>query len=243
VNERRSDDLRAAVVVPARPGPLRQLGDLERNRDEIDDALDDVFGAPDDRGPGVVDGVLIAGGAAAVVVGQVASLSTAVTVAGVVAVALGSVLPLRSLWRRAESTRRDVRVRAMLGDGVLLRTDHLEVGRLVDAHDRLLEASERLAPVPRARVVQVAHAALREVATLLVGHPPADAAELEYVTTRTRALDDLAATVTDPRVGDGDADRRRAVVEARREVEQIAGGSSVTDAADLSRDLLGSDEA
>jgi len=50
VNERQPDvDLRAAVIVPARPGPLVRSYDLVRGRDEIDELLDDVFGEPDDR--------------------------------------------------------------------------------------------------------------------------------------------------------------------------------------------------
>lgn len=60
---------------------------------------------------------------------------------------------------------------------------------------------------------------------------------------RTHALEDLAATVADQRVGDGETDRRRALVEARYEVEQLAGSSSLTDASDLSRELLGTDDA
>ena len=110
-------------------------------------------------------------------------------------------------------------------------------------HQRLLSVTAPLATAPRARVHDVAHAALLEVASLLGGRPPAAQVEVDYVAARTHALDDLAATVADPRVGDGETDRRRALVEARHEVEQLAGGSSLTDASDLSRKLLGTDDA
>lgn len=71
---------------------------------------------------------------------------------------------------------------------------------------------------------------------------PGAAEEIDYVSARSRALESLVATVTDPRVGDGEADRRRALVDARREVEQLTGSSSLTDASDLARELLGIDE-
>jgi hypothetical protein len=244
VNERKPDvDLRAAVIVPARPGPVVRLGDLERGRDDIDELLDDVFGEPDDRGPGLVDAVLVVGGLGAIIGGQAASLPTAVTVGGAAALGLGAVLPLRSLWRRVGSARRSSRLQSLLGDGLLLRTDHPSVEQLLAAHQRLLSVTAQLASAPRARVHDVAHAALLEAASLLGGRLPGAQVEVDYVAARAHALEDLAATVADPRVGDGEPDRRRALVEARREVEQLAGSSSLTDAADLSRELLGADDA
>ncbi|MCX6522704.1 MAG: hypothetical protein NTZ21_18760 [Actinobacteria bacterium] len=126
---------------------------------------------------------------------------------------------------------------------MLLRVDHSGIEQLLAAHERLLSVTAPLANAPRARVHDVAHAALLEVASLLGGRPPGAQVEVDYVAARTHALEDLAATVADPRVGDGESDRRRALVEARHEVEQLAGGSSLTDASDLSRELLGIDEA
>jgi len=244
VNEQQPDlDLRSGVIVPAWPGPLVGLGDLERGRDEIDELLDDVFGEPDDRGPGPVDAVLVVGGLGAIVGGQAASLPVVVTVCGAAAVGLGVVLPLRSLWRRVGSARRTKRLRSLLGNGRFLRTDHASIEQLLAAHQRLLSVSARLATAPRARVHSVAHAALVEVAALLSGRTPVAAVEVDYVAARTRALEALAVDVADPRVGDGENDRRRALVEAHHEVEQLAGTSSLTDASDLSRELLGTDDA
>lgn len=234
MNERKPDvHLRAAVIVPTRPGPLVRLRDLERGRDELDELLDDIFGEPDDRGPGPVDAFLVVGGAGAIIAGQAASLPAVVTVIGAAAVGLGAVLPLRSLWLRVGSTRRASRLRSLLGDGLLLRTDHPSIDQLLAAHQRLLSVSAPLATAPCARVHDVAHGTLLEVASLLGGRPPGAQVEVDYVAARTRALEDLAATVSDPRVGDGESDRRRALVEARHEVEQLAGGSSLTDASAL----------
>jgi hypothetical protein len=243
VNERRlADDLRSALVVPARPGPLVRLRDLERGRDELDELIDDVFGEADDRGPGPVDAVLVVGGLGAIIGGQAASLPTAVTVCGAAALGLGAVLPLRSLWRRVGSARRSSRLRSLLGDGLLLRTDHPAIEQLIAVHERLLSVAAPLAKGPQARVHDVAHAALLEVASLLGGRAPGAQVEVDYVGARTQALKTLAATVADPRVGDGDSDRRRLLVEARNEVEQLSGSSSLTEASDLARELLGTDD-
>lgn len=237
------DDLRAAVVVPARPGPLVRLDHVVaggRPRDEVDEVIDEVFGT-DDRGPGVADAVLVAGGAGAVVVAQLASWPTIVTVAGAAAAALGAVLPARAVLRRLAGSRRRRAVRAVVGDGTVLRTDHAAVTALVAEHDRLRESTIHLAAVPKARVDEVAHSALTEVASLLQGRSPTSAAEVDYVLERVRALGDLRSTLADPRVGDGEHERRRALVEARREVERLSGGSSVNDADELARALLGDD--
>ena len=235
-------DPRLVLVVPSRPGPLVRLAELQGGRDEIDEALDELFGDPDDRGPGVVDAVLFVGGLGGVVAGQVASLPALVSVGGAAGMALGAVLPLRSLWRRFDSGRRSRRLQILLGDSVLLRTDHRQVDSLLVAHERLVGLATHLASEPRAKVHEVAHGALREVASLLNGASPQTPSELDYVAARTNALVELCHAAAAPGVGDGEADRRRAVVEARQEVEHVSGRSSLTEAADLSRRLLGTDD-
>jgi hypothetical protein len=230
-----SFDPSIVVVVPTRPGPLRRLDDAERGRDDVDDVLDDLFGAPDQRGPGIADAVLVAGGAGLAAVGQIASWPLAVTVIGIVAAALGLVLPARSAWRRAGAARRTRRLAAVVGNGMLLRIDHDALRRLVAAHDRIEQGLDPGRDAERAR--SVAHAAAYEVASLLEGRLPATAAEHEYVAARAVALEEIAATLADPNVALDDQRARQAMVEARREVEEIAGGSSVTDAADLVREL------
>ncbi len=219
-----------------------RLDQLGRNRDEVDEILDEVFGQPDERGPSAADAVLLAGGGAAIVAGQVADLPGAVTVIGACAVAFGAILPIRSLWRRSAARRRAARVRAAIGDGTIVRTSNPVVQRLIAAHDRVVEQSATLAHVPSRRVADVAHAAMLEVATLLGGRSPVVPEEVGYVVARVDALDALAATITDPRVGDGEPDQRRALVEARQEIDHLAGTSSLISAAALQRDLLGSDD-
>src|SRR6187431_1809141 len=89
----------AMVVVPRRPGPLRQLDGGDRAPDELDAVLDDLFGAPDTRGPSLTDAVLVGGGLAVAVAGAVLGSRPAVVV-GLVALALGLVLPARAAWQR-----------------------------------------------------------------------------------------------------------------------------------------------
>lgn len=230
-----SFDPSIVVVVPTRPGPLRRLDDANRGRDDVDDVLDDLFGEPDQRGPGIADAVLVAGGAGLAAAGQLASLPTVITVIGIAAAALGLVLPARSAWRRAGVSRRTRRLAAVVGNGMLLRTDDELLQQLVAAHDRIEQRVQTGRDTERAR--SVAHAAAYEVASLLEGRLPATAAEREYVAARTVALENVAALLADPNLPPDDHGSRQAMVEARREVEAITGDSSVTDAADLLREL------
>lgn len=223
------------VVVPVAPGPLRRLTDVDPGRDDVDDALDELFGAPDDRGPGVADAVLVIGGAGAVVAGQLAELPTAVTVVGALAAALGVILPARSIWRGMSSRRRSRRIGSIVRDGVLMRTDHEQLARIVAGHDRLTALAGDGERADRVR--SVAHVAAYEVAVLLEARVPVTAAEREYVAARVAGLEAVAVALTDPALRPADEAERRARVEARHEVEAISGASALTEAADLLRDL------
>jgi hypothetical protein len=231
------------VVVPSRPGPLVRLTDVERERDEIDAVVDDLFGLSDQRGPGLADAVLIAGGAGAIAVGMATSAPSVVTVVGIAVVVCGCVLPLRWMWDRIDDRRASARQRSLIGDGLMLRIDHPSTRRLVASYERLIATSASLAPAPRRRVGEVAHSAIVEVASLLDGGLPTDDAEVEYIVARHVALDDLVRAVTDARVGDGESERRRALIEARRELDELTGTSSISAAADLTRELLGDSDA
>ena len=160
-------------------------------------------------------------------------------VAGIAAFCLGAILPLRSFWRRAAAARRTARLRSMIGDGVLLRTDAPDVAALVAAHERCAADASGLVAWRRIQVEAVAHAAVLEVATLLDGRQPAAPSEAQYVAARVAALGALAHALARPTLGDAatDIDERRARVEARTEVELLAGNSAVADAEALARDL------
>lgn len=156
------------------------------------------------------------------------------------AVLRGAVMPIRSRWWRFGSARRSARLGALLGDGVLLRIDDSGIQDLVGAHQRLMAASAALAPGPQARVQQVTHSALLEVASLFGRHVPVTQVDRIYVADRLRALQQLDAALADPRVADGESERWNARIEARHDIEQIA-GNSITEVAALCRELLGDD--
>jgi hypothetical protein len=227
-----------AVVVPARRGPIVPLAPTGTG-DEIDAVLDDLLGERDDKGPGPADAVLLIGGSGAVVAALVFDLAPAVVVLGVIAVALGAVLPLRFAWGARQRVAAGRRQQRLLGDGVVLRVDHRAAAELMQAYRSLTAAAASLAAEPRAQVDQLAFDAVREVATLLDGRCPTLEAEVAYVEARTVALRQIAATMANPLVGDGDAHRRGAVLDARREIEEVAGTSSLDDARRLRIDLLG----
>ena len=124
------------------------------------------------------------------------------------------------------------------GDGIAFRQDQPTLARIAQLHDQILQSSKRLVPNVQERFDSVAHSLVEEVATLLKGELPVGPAEADYVEARAAALIELAATADDPRIGDGDPVRRRAVTEARIEVERAAGESALTDSSDLRNELL-----
>ena len=223
------------VFVPHDPGPLIEP-QLPDGDDALEVALDDLFGQ-DDTGPGRNDVALVVGGGAAVVLGQVLDLAAVGTVRGAAALALGLVLPIRSLLDRWSSRRRATAVADQVGDAVPLRQDQVSLVRLAGLHSRILGRSADLEADIGRRVVAVAHAQVMEVATLLDGQVPVDGTELDYVEARVESLRGLVAVIEGPGFVDGRADERRAAAEARVEVEEAAGRSALTDAADL-RDQL-----
>jgi hypothetical protein len=243
VGKRQGHNLEFLVVVPVVPGPVTQLEELGPRRDDLDDVLDEMFGEPDDRGPGAADAVLVVGGMAAVIAGLVMALPVAVTVAGVAAAGLGLILPARSLWNRVVSARREARIQAVERQGILLRTDHPTIRRLLAAYTHVSSESEQMGATIHDRAVAVAHGAVVEAATLLNGHRLTDPSEEEYIVARSEAIEELASALKDGSAGRGERDRRRALLEARLEVEQLAGGTSISDVSDLVDELRSFDGA
>lgn len=213
------------VVVPSEPGPLQRLPGA-RTPDEVDELLDDLFGPADDGGPGVADALLATGGGAAVVAGLVLS-TPVVLAAGVGAVLLGSVLPARSLWRQAQQRRLAVQRAEIVGSGTPLRVSSGAVADLVGAYEALFAlvttSPERVGADERA----AAHAAVADVATVLGGGTPVDEDEVRFVRDRGDALAALVARLSSSGASRDDAERRRARLAARQEVDRLSGSSSV----------------
>jgi hypothetical protein len=209
------------VIVPHAPAPLVRPG---AGRDGLDDLIDELL--PDtDEGPGPTDAALVAGGGAVVAWSLLGSPPVAATVAGVVALGLGCILPLRSAWRWVAGRRR-------AGAGHLLRVDHDLLARLIAAHDAVDGVA---APTGEARAA--AHGAVLEVASLLEGRTPASKGETRYVAARVSALEALVAALQDLDDGGAPAVAPDLVVEAREELDALGGVSALSRLDDVTAEI------
>lgn len=202
------------VVVPTLPGPLVRV---TRDPDEFDELFDELL--PDtDEGPGPFDIALVVIGCALIGWRVFAGGPTILLVIGLIALILGCVLPARSLWRRMRSRS-------------IARGLPLQVSPPVDSLVRAYDALVGSATLPEGRsAVAAAHSALVEVASLLNGRTPATAAERAYIQQRTEAIKQLTEALQGNPVSDS-------VIEARRELEAVAGYNSVTRIAELAAEL------
>jgi len=184
------------LVVPPDPGPLRSLVRPARDRDELDDLVDDLFGEPSDERPGAFDiGLVVAGVAGvgwAILGGGVGPL-----VLGVVLLALGLALPAQRMARSVGERRRSADRRRTIGDGTLLDVTDPEVTRLTSAYAGLLPLRDDARAPLAGPAVTAAHLALMEVATLLEGQPPSDEASRGYVRRRAEAIERTTAQLRD----------------------------------------------
>lgn len=184
--------------------------------------IDDLF--PDtDEGPGGFDAALLAAGLALTAWAMVFDGPTFALVLGVIALALGCILPVRWVWRGARRKRQGRRHESTLARGVPMDSVHPATVRLAAAYDELLG----LAELGSDNVV-AAHHALVEAATLLQGRSPRGDRELDYVAQRTVAIEGLVAALHE--VDDTSLEASvepAALIEAREELDAIGGFSSL----------------
>jgi hypothetical protein len=215
------------VVVPLSVGPVIDPDEAERARttDEIDEALDELFGPDLAVSPSPFDAVLVLGGIGLVLWSVVSLESTFVAVLGVSAVALGLVLPLRSVFRRAKARRAGRRRRELSSRGIVLDASHPLTRDLVLAYEELLAVAE-LPDTPLAGdAASAAHLALTESAELVGERGPTTAAETEYLERRTRAIRELARELERNRREEATAvaEQRDADARLEREARMLAG--------------------
>jgi hypothetical protein len=240
------------VLVPRRPGPLL-LPDppsTARDRDEIDDVVDELFGPDPGGAAGPMDAVLLLGGLGLLAWSELLLRSTGWTVVAVCMIVLGSILPIRSLWRRAEAWRAGRRGRAGSAHGVALSLDDPLQRDLVVAYRELLQVAEHPSAPFRPDALSAAHLALIEAATLVDTSGPPSAADVEYVERRVAAIRDLAAELRRhcQSIDDGRRDEQReerslqrtARALAREELD-AAGMSSLRELEELRRALARDD--
>ena len=202
------------IVVPHAPGPLIRPDRARRDRDELDEVIDELF--PDsDEPPGWFDAGLLAG-AAGLTGWALAGGPGWALVVGLGCLALGLVLPARWLWRRARRARRS--------PGVMLRGGDATVDRLVRAYDDLDELVR--GDTDPAQVA--AHGALLEVATLLDGRGVGAHAERDYVVARATAIEEVVdALRAQPPAADPGRLDPTLVTQARDELDALTGGGAL----------------
>jgi hypothetical protein len=185
------------VVVPWAPGPLLvPAGD--RTPDGIDDLVDELFGSDIDEQPSWFDLGLFAGGAGLFAWSLLSGASTALVVIGAIAGLLGCILPIRAAWRAVRGRGVQRRRQAVLERGLALAAEHPATSGLISAYRSLLAG----AALPAAaafgeEAVTAAHQALVEVATRLDGKPPTRPDDVEYIASRTNAVETLSEALAD----------------------------------------------
>ncbi|MCO5970449.1 hypothetical protein [Actinoallomurus soli] len=169
------------VIVPHRPGPL------------IDPpVLADGGGPAEDqeRGMGIPEVVLAAGGAVLFAAVIAAGLPAWLSVVAVACLALGLALPAQAAALRAVRRRRLRRHSRALDRGIPLDVSHSSVRRLVTAYERLRRTAGP------GMAVDAGHLALVEAAVLLGGRAPGEE-QVGYVLRRAEAVSALADRLAD----------------------------------------------
>ena len=208
-----------------------------RDPDDLDGLIDDLFPDVDER-PGWFDVGLVVVGAGLLAWTVLTDAPGVLRVLGVLALALGCILPVRSAWRRGRQRRLRRRRESLLATGVPVDVSSPTTRRLVDAYDELLALGGTHDVGGPA--VAAAHSAVLETATLLGGRPPAPGSECDYVDRRTAAVLDLASALralpTPSTAPEAPVLHPGAVVEAREELDHIAGFSSVSRLEELAQE-------
>jgi len=230
---------RKLVVVPHVPGPLFLLDARRgRDRDDLDDLIDDLFPDVEER-PGWFDAGLLVLGAGLLTWGALGGAPTSVTVLGIVAVVLGCVLPIRTMWRRSQRRQQQRRREALLAKGAPVDVSSAVTERLVEAYESLLRLGDvREDALP---AIAAAHGALLEVASLLGGRPPGSASEREYIEKRAVAVEVLSVALRElsqlEKSASGVELSPGALVEARDELDQLVAFGSVSRLEELTREV------
>lgn len=203
------------VVVPDRPGPVRPL--TREASDELDDVLDELLPVGD-GGPGPFDALLVGGGAALTAWSVLGTGPSAAAVIGLVAVALGLVLPVREATRRTRARWHERRLRSLVADGTLLVVADPAIVRLVELHGDL---ATRVGEDRGARAFTAAHAALVDAAAILDGRPSPGPHDRARVTRLVDAVADLHHAY------EHGAGRSRALEAARSDLDAVDGRSTL----------------
>src|SRR4051794_30137058 len=198
------------MLVPPAPARLVPIDQRPtRERDDLDELVDDLLGEPADVAPGRFDIALVAAGAAVLVWWLIAAQSAAILLLGIGLIVLGLVLPLRNLRRRF-SQRAAARKQATLtARQQLLDASDPAVRDFTDAYGELVPASELPGVTYGAEALAAGYLAVTEVTSLLGGQSPVSQAQIDYIAKRTEAIRGLAQELRHAHEQSLDSERRR----------------------------------
>ncbi len=177
------------ILVPRTPGRLLPVDQrAHRQRDDLDQMVDELFGEPTEERPGRLDAALVILGLAVLGWGLISGQSSDVFFLGSAVILLGLVLPLRSVRQRIRS-----RKAARAEDALQARHDVLDAADptvldLTTSYAELAAASSLPGVSHGSEALAAGHQAVAEVASLLEGRSPVVPAEVEYVRKRTDAV-------------------------------------------------------
>lgn len=238
------------VVVPRGAGPLIDVDSNSVNEDDLDAAIDSIFGATTDERPGRLDAALVIVGLAVSAWALLTSVQGPLLFLGILATLLGIALPARSLARSTRQRRQMGKRRKAIGDGFPLDASHPATRALVGAYSACLSVAAQPGISHANEAVNAAHLAMVEAASLLSGRRPGGTEETDYVRKRTRAIqavtDQLEHTHrawVESRMDigihatPGDRQWATAVIRAREELESTTGLGSLDALAGLASSL------
>lgn len=183
---------RRTVIVPRRPSLLREHEIArQRPRDELDDFIDELFGATIEEKPGGFDVLLVVVGLLLIAWAVVFDAPVLALWVGIGAIVLGLALPIRGALRKYGSVRTGGLRRRILDGGQLLDASHPATVALIDAYTHLIQMSCLQGTGDPKRAVAAGHMAVVEVATYLDGQPPESHARVRFVKTRTEGIEAL----------------------------------------------------
>ncbi len=189
IGRTRLEEIGHLMVVPRVSGPLVDVDGATIGRvDDLDAAIDELFGAPTDESAGPLDAVLVLGGMCLAGWSLWAAAPAPVLLLGVGATLLGIALPVRSVAASSREARRLSARGSAIGHGLPLDASDPTVRALTDAYGECLAAASKPAVPHGQEAIEAAHLAVTEVASLLAGGRPVAEAEIEYVRKRTGAI-------------------------------------------------------
>ena len=188
-----TDESRRVVAVPRRPSLLREYEAApRRQRDELDEFIDELFGATIEEQPGRFDALLVIVGLVLIAWAAILGGPAPALWLGIAGIVLGVALPLRALLRRYGSSRSGGLRRRLLDGGLLLDASHPATIALIDAYAHLIQMSCLQGTGDPKRAVTAGHMAVVETATYLDGRPPESPAKIRFVNVRTEAIEALS---------------------------------------------------